>query len=435
MFPVKWVFLVAIVIFLFGSILCATAATSKMFVLGRAVTGLGAAGVIAGCFTLLVQMLPLRKRPVYCAMFGVVEAVASIAAPILGGILTARLSWRWCFWISLPIGGISLVMMAFFLPDSRISAGVETTWKQKLGQLDLLGNLFFVPGLTFLFIALSWAGVKYPWSDAKVISFLVAFVVLLAAFIWQQHRKQDAATLPPRILKQRSVIAGFLYAICCNASINVIVYYLPTYFQIVRGYTPAKSGYMMLPVVIGMMIGDLTIGSGTSMVGYYTPFMIVASALMPVAAGLMTTWKVDSSLAQMIALSGFVGFASGLGFMGPQSAIQTTLPEKDIPLGLAVVLFAQNFGPALFVSIAQTIFTNELADNLKDLVPGLDAHIIENMGLGDLKARVGPQNLQTALLRFDKSLTQTWYLAVGLTCATMIGSLLMEWRSVKQKRT
>ena len=435
MFPVKWVFLVAIVIFLFGSILCATAATSKMFVLGRAVTGLGAAGVIAGCFTLLVQMLPLRKRPVYCAMFGVVEAVASIAAPILGGILTARLSWRWCFWISLPIGGISLVMMAFFLPDSRISAGVETTWKQKLGQLDLLGNLFFVPGLTFLFIALSWAGVKYPWSDAKVISFLVAFVVLLAAFIWQQHRKQDAATLPPRILKQRSVIAGFLYAICCNASINVIVYYLPTYFQIVRGYTPAKSGYMMLPVVIGMMIGDLTIGSGTSMVGYYTPFMIVASALMPVAAGLMTTWKVDSSLAQMIALSGFVGFASGLGFMGPQSAIQTTLPEKDIPLGLAVVLFAQNFGPALFVSIAQTIFTNELADNLKDLVPGLDAHIIENMGLGDLKALVGPQNLQTALLRFDKSLTQTWYLAVGLTCATMIGSLLMEWRSVKQKRT
>jgi hypothetical protein len=156
---------------------------------------------------------------------------------------------------------------------------------------------------------------------------------------------------------------------------------------------------------------------------------------MPLAAGLMTTWKVDSSFAKIILYSGYTGFAGGIGFQGFQNAAQSTLSASGVPLGIAVMLFANNFGPALFISIAQTILTNQVATNLKQLLPGVDASSIEAMGLGDLKKAVGAQNLDKALLGFDKSLMQTWYLAIGLTCTTMVGSLLMEWRSVKQKRT
>lgn len=176
-------------------------------------------------------------------------------------------------------------------------------------------------------------------------------------------------------------------------------------------------------------------GTGTSLVGYYAPFMLVASVLLPIASGLLTTSKVNTSLAQFFAYSGLAGFGAGISFFAPQTAVQTVLPTTDTPLGLSVVLFGQHFGSALFVSIAQTIFTNQLSKNLQELVPGLTTKSIENMGLTDLKSTVPAGKMNEALAELDKSLMQTWYLVVGLACLTIVGSLAMEWRSVKQKKT
>ncbi|KAK3111464.1 hypothetical protein LTR53_013269 [Teratosphaeriaceae sp. CCFEE 6253] len=434
-FSVKRVMLASIAIFLLGSLLCASAVTSKMFVLGRAVAGLGCSGLLAGCFTLLVQVLPLRLRPLYSSIMGGIETVAVIAAPVLGGVITEKLSWRWCFWISLPLGAPAIAAMVFLFKDPQETASDSMSWKQIISQLDLLGTAVFVPAIACLFLALSWAGTKYAFDSPLVLCLYAASTLLIAAFIWDQYRRQDAATLPPRIFRRRSIIAGFIFAMCCNGSLNVLIYYMPTYYQVIREYSPAKSGYMMLPIVIGFLVGMLIHGSGTTLIGFYTPFMLAGSVLMPLAAGLVTTWNLDSSLARLIAYSGLVGFASGIGFQGPQSAVQTTLPEADGPLGLSVILFGQHFGPALFVSIAQTIFTNRLAVNLHQVAPDLTTHAIENMGLGQLKAGVGPQKLQEVLLGFDRSLVQTWYLPLGLACASAIGSLMMEWRSVKEKRS
>ena len=215
---------------------------------------------------------------------------------------------------------------------------------------------------------------------------------------------------------------------------NVLEYYMPTYYQAVREYSPAKSGYMLLPTIISFLVAMVLAGAGTTMFGYYTPFMLFASVLMPIGAGLMTTFKVNTSLAQLIVYPAIAGFAGGIGFQGPQSAVQTTLPTSDGPLGLSVILFAQHFGPAVFIVIAQTILTNQLSTNLSGLAPGLSATSIENMGLTELKATFGDK-LEEALVGFDKSLMQTWYLVVGLACTTMVGSASMEWRSVKQKKS
>ncbi|ROW02480.1 hypothetical protein VMCG_06085 [Cytospora schulzeri] len=155
---------------------------------------------------------------------------------------------------------------------------------------------------------------------------------------------------------------------------------------------------------------------------------------MPIFAGLITTFTLSTSIAKIVAYTLSMGMAGGIGFQAPQSAVQTVLPEKDASMGLAVIIFAQNFGPAVFIAIAQTIFLNRLSDNLKVLVPGLSPGALNDIGLTDLKLLVGEDKLERALGIFDKSLTQTWYLAVGLTCATMVGSLAMEWRSVKEKK-
>ncbi|KAJ5486142.1 hypothetical protein N7530_000442 [Penicillium desertorum] len=432
LFSVKRVFMLANAIFLVGSVLCSTATTSAMFVAGRAVTGVGFAGILGGLYTILTHILPLRRRPLFCGVLGGVESLAIIAAPIVGGALTQSLGWRWCFWINLPIGGVSL-LMTFFLFSDPSPGDTSIGFREKIARLDLLSNLLFIPALTSLFIAFSWAGTKYPWDDGKVIGPLVTFAVLTAAFLYNQHRLGDAAALPSRILKNRSVIAGAIFGLCTNSAINVLEYYLPTYYQIVRGYSPSESGYMMIPIVVGATIGMFLCGSGTSTIGYYTPFMLFSSVAMPIFAGLITTFGVKTSFARLIMYSGVSGFASGVAFNTPITAVQTVLPVEDASLGLSIVLFAQNFGPAVFIAIAQVIFMNQLATNLVRVVPNIEPATIQDNGLTDIMGQAPANRSMEVLEDIGKSLSETWYLAVGLTCATLIGSLLMEWRSVKKK--
>lgn len=198
-----------------------------MFVLGRAVTGCGDGGLTAGVFTLLVKLMPLRKRPFFTSILAAVEGVSMISAPVLGGAITENLSWRWCFYLNLPIGGLALLVTAVFFKNPGPIGGEGLTLREKIQQLDLLGNLFFMPSIACLFLALSWAGVKYPWNDPKVIGLLVIFFVLLAVFFYIEHKKGDAATLPLRVLKQRSVLAGFLFIACISGALSVLVYYMP----------------------------------------------------------------------------------------------------------------------------------------------------------------------------------------------------------------
>lgn len=205
----------------------------------------------------------------------------------------------------------------------------------------------------------------------------------------------------------------------------------PDYFY----QTPSESGYLMIPILAGMMLGLFLQGIGTSTFGYYAPFMIFASICMPIAAGLMTTYNVDTSLTQIILYSGLVGFSGGIGFQGPQAAVQTMLPPADINLGIGVILFGQSVGPAVFIAIAQVIFMNQLSSNLESIVPGLTPAYIEERGLGDIKNGVPVQHLDAVLRGIDRSLTSTWYLPVALGCMSIVGSLLIEWRSVKQKQT
>ncbi|KAF7516901.1 hypothetical protein PCG10_001731 [Penicillium crustosum] len=435
LFSIKTIFLISIVIFLVGSLLCATAASSIMFIVGRAVTGLGFSGELAGCYAVIVHILPLNKRPVFAGLTACVESLAIIAAPMVGGALTQSLGWRWCFWINLPIGGLSMLAMVFLFSDPRTPQEDDMTLSQKIRELDLVSNCLFIPSLTALFVALSWAGTKYPWSDGRVIALFVVFGVLFVAFVFNQYRRGDSAALPFRIIKNRNVIAGFIFTTCTNSMTNVLEWYLPTYYQVVRSKTPSESGYLMIPILVGMMLGLFLQGIGTTTFGYYAPFMIFASMCMPIAAGLMTTYDLHTSLTEIILYSGFVGFSGGIGFQAPQAAVQTTLSVADVNLGIGVILFGQSMGPAVFIAIAQVLFTNQLSSNLADVVPGLTPKFIEEHGLGDIKNGVPMQRWDEVFGGIDRSLTRTWYVSVALGCMTMVGSLLIEWRSVKQKQS
>ncbi|KAJ5741440.1 efflux pump antibiotic resistance protein [Penicillium manginii] len=435
LFSIKRVFLLANVISIVGSLLSGIAVTSTMLILGRAVAGLGAAGLLSGCFIILVQSTDLRRRPMFTGIMGAVEGLATLSAPILGGAIVQSLGWRWCFYINGPIGVVTIMLTIFCFADTPKPGGIERLeLKQKISQLDLMSNMLLIPAMTGLFLALSWAGTKYPWNSGPVISPLISFILLTAAFIYNQKRRGNESALPLRIMKHRSIIAGFIFIMCVNSTGSVLEYYLPTYYQVVRGYTPAKSGYMMLPIIIAGTIGSLVHGFGTSIFGYYAPFMVFASTILPIAAGLITTVKINTSFTQLIIYTGFSGLAYGIGFSGPQNAVQTVLVAEDVPLGTSIMLFAQSFGPTVAVAIAQVLFVNQLSTNLNVLIPGISQADLGTSSLNHIVASVSSEKSRDVLIAIDKSLIQTWYLVVGLACTTMIGSLLIEWRSVKSRR-
>jgi MFS family permease len=222
----KWVFLVNIAIFEIGSIICGAAPNSTAFIVGRAVAGTGSAGIFSGAIILMVHTVPLHKRPAYTGVFGIVFGVSSVVGPLLGGVFTDGPSWRWCFWINLPLGGIAMVVIAFVLklPNPKRE---QLTLTQQLHQLDPIGTAFFLPSVICLLLALQWGGTIYPWSNARVIALLTLCPVLFAAFIAEQLWKKETATIPPRIIKRRSVGAGMWLAFCNGSSMMTLVYYLP----------------------------------------------------------------------------------------------------------------------------------------------------------------------------------------------------------------
>jgi MFS family permease len=191
----------------------------------------------------------------------------------------------------------------------------------------------------------------------------------------------------------------------------------------------------MIPILAGMMLGLFLQGIGTTTFGYYAPFMIFASICMPIAAGLMTTYDQHTPITHIIIYSGFAGFSAGIGFQGSQAAVQTTLRAIDVNLGIGVILFGQSMGPAVFVAIAQVIFTNQLSSRLEGVVTGITPAYIAEHGLRDIVNGVPIQWSDKVLDVINRSLTDTWFLAVALACMTIVGSLMVEWRSVKQKQS
>lgn len=432
LFPLRPTFLATIVIFLVGSAISASATLSPIFIFGRSVTGVGSAGILTGLFATLAEVTPLRVRPIYTSVISGFEAIALIAAPILGGVLTQDVSWRWCFYINLPIGGAVIVALALYLPNTKPEGSKELTWKELLYRLDIFGTLTLITSIACLFMVLSWAGTKFSWSSWQIILLLVVFILCLAVFCYDQFKQGDSAALPPRLLKQRSVISATLFTFCLNGALGVLQYYLPIYFQVVQDYSPASSGYMLLPILVGFNIFLLAQGFLTTWLGYYVPHMILSSILMSIGAGLITTWTTDTSLARVIVYQGIFGCGSGIAFEVPQIAAQAVLPEADATLGISITLFAQNFGGALFISVAQQVFSSKVLAGLQDKVPGLNPETIQNLGLVDLGHSSFATGSQDVIPALENAFIQTWYIAVVLSCLTVVFSLLMEWRSVKE---
>ncbi|KAK6343852.1 hypothetical protein TWF696_007507 [Orbilia brochopaga] len=435
-YSVKWVYLIAMLIFEVGSIVCAAAPNSTALIIGRAIAGVGSAGIFAGALLIVAQTVPLEKRPTYTGMIGSMYGLASVAGPLLGGVFTdsKSLTWRWCFWINLPFGAVTVAFIVFFYTDIRKTKKTNLTWGERLEQFDLHGTAVFLPAIICLLLALQWGGSKFAWGNGRIIALLTLSGVLLTVFVGIQIWKQDKATVPPRIIKQRSVMSAAWFAAMLGSAFFVLIYYVPIWFQAIKSVSATKSGIMNLPMILSLVIMSMLAGGLVTVTGYYNPFVIGASVIATIGAGLITTWETDTGHSKWIGYQAMFGLGIGMGMQQPLIAVQTVLPSKDIATGTAVIIFAQTLGGALAVSIAQNVFNNQLLKNLAKEVPNLDPAIVLVTGATSLKETLPSEFLSGVLSAYNLSLTQTFYISVAFMGLSIIGALGMEWISVKGKK-
>ncbi|KAK5078882.1 hypothetical protein LTR64_002700 [Lithohypha guttulata] len=434
LFSPKSLYLTSIVISWVGCLICTFAKTSKVFILGRAIAGLGNACQGAGLITLLNMMFPLAKQPKWYGMINFVGSAGLVSGPLVGGLLIEAFNWRACFGINIPLNAICLAIAAYSVQNNINNPDTELPIREKLKRLDLRGSLVFVPALTFLLMGLTWGGAKYGWKDPRIIVLFVLSVVLLTLFAYLQHRSGDEATVPPRIAMQRSILAGALFCMCCDGTLAVTENYLSVYFQGIKGVSPAKSGLLGLPMIAGLMAASLLYGWGTTYIGYYTPFMVATSVLAPIGSGLLTTLDLDSQLGKAAGLMGLLGFGLGLGMQAPLTAVTATLRPKEVSIGGAILGFGAGMGSAVFSSATAVLFQGRLRDEISRSAPGTNVTTIEHAGLSDIRRTIGPDRLKYVLVGYDKAVIQTLYIPLGLTLLTILGTGLTEWRSIKKKQ-
>ncbi|MFH0522443.1 MDR family MFS transporter [Streptomyces sp. M41] len=388
----KRLFQIAIVIFLVGSALCGMAQDMAQLIAFRAVQGVGGGGLMVLSMAIVGDIVPPRERGRYQGLFGAVFGASSVLGPLLGGVFTEHLSWRWVFYINLPVGIVALAVIA---------AVLRIPHKAKAHVIDYVGTFLIASVATCLVLVASLGGTTWGWGSAQIIGLALLGVLLAVAFVAVERRAAEPV-LPLKLFRVRTFTLSAIISFIVGFAMFGAMTYLPTFLQVVQGVSPTMSGVHMLPMVIGMLLSSTASGQIVSRTGRWKVFPLAGTAVTTLGLLLLHQLDLDSSTWEMSVFFFVFGLGLGLVMQVLVLIVQNAVSYEDLGVATSGATFFRSIGASFGVAIFGTIFANRLDDELVEAFAGvrlpagvtLDGLEADPRGIAELPSALQPGALQ-----------------------------------------
>ncbi|EKM52846.1 uncharacterized protein PHACADRAFT_149773 [Phanerochaete carnosa HHB-10118-sp] len=417
--------LLSIALFALGSAMCGAAQNMNWLIAARSVQGAGGGGLLSLSSIIISDLVPLKERAIYNALIGVTWAFAAALGPLVGGGLAEHGQWRWLFYLNLPVSGVAALLVIVFL-NLRAPPG---SWTEKLGRMDWMqvGNVLIISSSSSVVLGLTWGGVRYAWSSARVIVPLVVGLVGMTIFVLYEAKATKNPIIPVSLLSNRTSLSGYIQTFICPVVILAAIYFVPTYLQACKSASPIRSGVLELPYAFVMGVILVVTGTTIAVSKAYRVQLWVGWVAFMVAMGLMSTVHAETSTAHLVGYTVILGFAAGIVYSATYFPVLAPLPVSENAHALALFSFFRSFagvwGVTIGTAVLQTQLSHRLPAQFIEEFPG--GVSIAYSAIPVIPTLAEPLRTQV-MSAFADSLAVVWQVMTGIAGIGLVSSIFMK---------